>query len=285
MKEFLREVWTVARFDLGTGIRTKRALAAVLLYGLGAIALGVALVRIESRVADKIPLVQALSEVNVNVEGGDATTLVDMLSFFVDGDRDIARHLLQIPVFVSGFFWVTLAFLPFLIALVSHDVVNAEVRNRSARYVLLRCSRGALLAGKLLSHELLFLGVTVLSNLVLFAYAWVQLPTFDPGLSALYLARFWALTIGFGFCYLSLTALVSSLVDSGGLSVVTLLVVLIAFAILSVSDSVGFLSPSSWKTGLWSPRVLDVLASLAVFLAFGTVFLAGAWVRVARRDL
>ena len=184
-----------------------------------------------------------------------------------------------------GFFWTTLTFLPLLIALVSHDIVNSEVNHRSARYVLLRTSRLSLLAGKMVSHGLLFLAVTVAANVALFAYAWIRLPVFDLLPAAGQLLRFWLLTIPFGFCYIALAALVSSLVDGAGLSLAVMVGVLIGLGILSGQDTIGYLSPSAWKLGLWSPGILSAIGHAAAFLAFGAAFLAGTYARLRGRDL
>ena len=280
----LADIWRIARFDLGTAIRTKRALVALAVYVAAALATGAILVAIELEASDKLALAKAMTDAAAMKDGGP-TPFVKAMTFLVGGDEELARHLLDIPAVVLGFFWTTQAFLPFLVALVSFDLVNSEVRNRSARFVLLRCSRASLLLGKMLSHGLLFLAVTVASNLALFIYAWVRLPGFDPMVSGEYLLWFWALTVPFGFTYLGLAALVSSLIDSGGLSLVALFGALIGLVIVSHSDTVGFLAPGAWKLGLWSHRPADVASSVVAYLAFGWVFLGGAYARFQRRDL
>lgn len=280
MIDVVRQAWLIARFDLGTSLRTRRALLALLLYGLVAVGTGVAAVAIERKVREEV----AAHAAQPGMEAQAAAAAEAALTFFLGGDRDLARHLLDMPLVVAGFFWVTLTFLPFLVALSSHDLVNAEVRNHSARFVLLRAPRGALLAGKVASHGLLFLGVTVASNAALLAYAWWNLPDFPVVRSGLLLARFWAFTAVYGLCCLSLAALVSSLVDSAGRSLIGLFVVVVGLHVLALNDSLGVLSPFAHKAGLWSPRVGEVAASLATLLAFAIVFLGGAYARLRGRD-
>jgi ABC-type transport system involved in multi-copper enzyme maturation permease subunit len=123
----------------------------------------------------------------------------------------------------------------------------------------------------MISHTALFLAVTILSNIVLCAYAAIRLPGFNVWVASGWLLKFWAFTLVFGYCYLSLTALMSSLVDSGALALVLLILALIGFGILSFFDAVGFLSPSAYKLGLWSPRILEVAGSLGAFAVFGTM--------------
>lgn len=281
----LSDAWQIARFDLGTAIRTRRAIVAVILYALGAFATAVVLVKIESAIGDEIQQIKTMATAGQLAGGEGASKLEEAISQLVGGDVDTARHLLGLPLVILGFFWMSLSFLPYLIVLVSHDLVNVEVRNRSARFVLLRSSRSALLVGKMVSHGLLFLGVTVLSNLVLFVYAWASLPHFQPGEAALLLLRIWALTLPYGFCWLAFTALVSSLIDNGGIALVVAGISLIVLSMLSLNDTVGFLSPSHYKLGLWSPRLGPSLASAGAYLGFGAAFLAGAWARLTWRDL
>ncbi len=281
MSGVVRQAWLIARFDLGTSLRTRRALLALMLYGLVAVGTGVVTVAIEQKVREEV----AAQVAGPGTAAQAAAAAEAALTFFLGGDRDLARHLLDMPLVVAGFFWVTLTFLPFLVALSSHDLVNAEVRNRSARFVLLRAPRGALLAGKVASHGLLFLGVTVASSAALFAYAWWSLPEFPLVRGGLLLARFWAFTAVYGLCCLSLAALVSSLVDSAGRSLIGLVVVVVGLHVLALNDTVGFLSPFWHKAGLWSPRPGEVAAGLAAFLAFAAVFLGGACARLRWRDL
>jgi ABC-type transport system involved in multi-copper enzyme maturation permease subunit len=283
----LRDVLILARFDLATAIRTRRALAALLIYLAGALLTGGILVWVEVQWGDKIAMARTAIDAAAAAASmkADAPDAYKALSTLAGGDEELVRHMLHLPLVVLGFFWTTLTFLPLLVALVSHDIVNAEVRNRSARFVLLRTTRTTLLVAKMLSHGVLFLAVTMAANLALFVYAWVQLPSFEPLAVAPWLLRYWLLTLPFGLCYIALTALVSSLVDSGGLALAAMVGVLIGLGILSSSDVVGFLSPSWWKVGLWSPSLLKVTAHGAAFLAFGGLFLGAAWARLRWRDL
>jgi|GEM_PF-6026848 hypothetical protein len=108
-----------------------------------------ALVAAEIELSERFPMGKAV--VDATLASGRENEIVDALSWFLNGDKEMARHMLGIPLVVAGFFWLTLTFLPFLVALVSHDLVNSEIRNRSARFTLLRCTRSRLLAGKMMA--------------------------------------------------------------------------------------------------------------------------------------
>lgn len=274
--EFLRQAWLVARFDFGTSLRNWKAVAAVTMYVLGAILCGFLLIRFQEEFGDKVQMARTAALV-AEAKAGPGEQMVREIA-------DIAGHLLDIPVAFAGFFFGSLFFLPLLVVLVGCDLVNAEVRNRSVRFSLLRCSRGSLLLGKLASSAAVLLVATVLADLVLVALAWTRLPPFDLARTAFVMTEFWLLTVVFGFCYLALAALVSTLIDSAMLSLIVLLGVLIAFGMLDRTD-VAFLSPSSWKLGLLSSHPSEVLSSAVAFAAFGVAFLGLAWARLQRRDL
>jgi len=276
--------WRIARFDLSTAIRTKRALFALILYILIAIGTGAVAVSIEGSVIAPMRGTAKAVDAMASVDGSGVKKIEDVLVFFL-GDADVAHELLDMPLFVAGFFWVTLSFLPFLIAMMSADLVSSEVRGRSARFLLLRCPREALLFGKVMSHGLLVVIATMVANVALFLYALAQLPAFDTVQALTLMTRFWCLSICFGFCYLSLAALVSTLIDSVPVAILALMGILILFSILSMNDALSPLVPSHYKLGLWSPRPATAAISVAAYLGFGVVFLTGAWLRLRGRDL
>jgi len=243
MKETWRAAGLLARFDFSTSLRNGRSLAAVALYGVGAALTASFLAWAEAqaaRLGDK-------AHVNFNGKGMREALLALLEQKNPGGaDTDLVRHVLSIPVAATVFFYLTLTFLPFLVAFTSHDVVNGEVRTRSSRFLLFRCSRASLLLGKLLSHLTLLAVVTAVSNLVLFGLAASWLADFPAGATATRMVVYWVYSVFYGACYLCLAALVSALIDSGIVSLLTLLAVLIGTWVVSFSDSIGFLSPSAW---------------------------------------
>ncbi|HQC45893.1 MAG TPA: ABC transporter permease subunit [Myxococcota bacterium] len=282
---FFRDSWNIAKFDLWTAIRTKRAVAAIVMYSLGALITAIVLVKIEASVGNELAQLKTVDKSVAAASGATDTQLETTLSTFVGGDIETARQILGMPLVILGFFWMSLTFLPFLILLVSHDIVNVEVRNRSARYVLLRTSRGALLTGKMISHGLLFLGVTIFSNAALFFYAWYYSPGFQPLPSLLLLLRIWILIIPFAFCWMAFTAMISAFVDNGLLALIVAGIGMALLGILSLNDSLAFLAPNHYKLWLWKSGVLWPALGSGVFILFGLIFTAVAWARISWRDM
>jgi len=282
----LGQALTIARFDLGTALRTRRALAAALLYAAFALGTGAVLVWVELQVRAHLGSIQgAVAAAAASGEYTGPRSLEEVIAFLLGGDMDLARSLIGVPLVVYGFFWVTTTLLPYLVALVSIDAVAGELRERSVRFSLLRTSRGAFLGGKALAHLTLLVGVTIVSNLLILGLAWVKLPAFDLAPVGLYLVRTWAFTLVFGLAYLGLTLFVSSLVSSPGLGLILNVIALIGLSVLSAHPDWGGLSPSSYKLGLWLPRLGDALPSLAAYAGFAVIFLGAAWATLRARDV
>lgn len=279
-----QDAWRIARFDLETALRTRRLVLWLAIYLLVALITAMVLVKIETSVGDQIGTLRALAQAPAGTDE-EANKFLKGLSFLTGGDTEIALRMIRMPLIVTGFFWSILTFLPGLILLTSHDMINSEVRNRSTRFVLLRTTRTALLLGKTISHLSLALVATLLANLLVLIYGAVRLPTMPLLETSGLLLRFFALGIPYALCWVSLTALISSLLDSGPRSLVTLGVLMMGFQVLSLNGDVGFLSPLSHRLGLWSGEIRKMGTSLAIYMVFAAVFWAGAWWRISRRDL
>ncbi|MBP7126984.1 ABC transporter permease subunit [Myxococcota bacterium] len=280
-----RDAWKIARFDLETAFRTRRLVLWIALYLLVALVTAMVLVKIESTVGDQVATLRALAQAPNPGTDDEANKFLTGLSFLTGGDTEIALRMIRMPLVVTGFFWSILTFLPALILLASHDMINGEVRNRSTRFVLLRTTRTSLLLGKTISHLALALAATLLANLLVLGYAWFRLPAFPVLQTAWLLLRFFLMAIPYALCWVSLTALVSSLQDSGPRSLVTLGILMLLLQVLSLNRDVGFLSPLSHRLGLWSGEFLKAGTSVAVFLLFAAIFWTAAWWRMTRRDL
>jgi len=280
-----QDAWKIARFDLETALRTRRLVLWIALYLLVALVTAMVLVKIETTVGSQIATLRSLAQTAATGTDEEANKFLQGLSFLTGGDTEIALRMIRMPLIVTGFFWSILTFVPGLILLTSHDMINSEVRNRSTRFVLLRTTRTSLLLGKTISHLSLALASTLLANLLVLVYAWLRLPDLPVLQTSWLLTRFFALGIPYALCWIGLTALVSTLQDSGPRSLVTLTVLMVAFQVLSLNPDVGFLSPLSHRLGLWSGEFLKVGASVGIYLLFAGLFWSGAWLRFTRRDL
>lgn len=277
---------TLARFEVGTLLRNRRAVAALLLYALFTLAAGAALVWLESVLRDPLKMAEMVASASKGSSTWDGPrSLEEAVAMMLGGDKALAARMMGVPLVIHGFFFVALSFLPFLVALTSHDLLNTDLRAGAHRFVLLRVPRGVLLAGRVVAHLALLVGVTVAANVVLLAFALWKIPAFDVGAALLTLARYWGSTVVWGLPWLALAALVSAVVDAPGLSLLALLGAMIALGLAGRYEGFEWVTPSYFKAGLWRWSLVDVATSLAAFAAFTAVFLGGAWAVLTRRDL
>jgi len=267
----------IARFDLGTSIRTSKAVVTMAVYA------GLALL-----VAAVTTFLQNKLLAEPGVQEGLKTQMdqiQQVISAALGNDTLLANHLVNMPVALMVFFWLTQSFLPLLIAVISSDMLNREIRTKSARFVLLRASRSSLVIGKWLSHITILIAAIVLSWIVFLGYLAFNLNGFNLVQSIPLILKFFGFTLLIGFCYLGLTSLMSSLVDGSGTALLLTIVVLLFLAGLAQSDMFGWASPSHYRYKIWSPRADEILAGVGAYVLFGSLFLSAAWQRFLRRDI
>jgi ABC-type transport system involved in multi-copper enzyme maturation permease subunit len=210
----LRDVGLIAGFDLRESLRTRRALVLVLLYLLIAASASGIYVRIVSELEQGVA---ALPDVSGDPEAAAAMAMVQdqgyhlVLLFFAGGDAELANHLATYPAMVLIFAWISLAFLPWFIALTSYDQIAGDLHLRTIRYAALRTTRGAYVLGKLLGQAALVAGVAGLGMLPVVVIGALYLPGFDIARHPLALLSTWPITVVCALGFLGVVALASQL--------------------------------------------------------------------------
>jgi len=287
----LEQALLIARFDLGTAIKTKRAILGIVVY-IGLALLG-SVIYCSAR--DKISAILderiAESGIDQQIQVPKNVTEKDLVKAFCEtplGAGEKAKPLgcdPDVPLVLLIFFLLITSLMPLLIAVISSDILNREIRSRAARFILLRSSRTSFVLGKAMSHGLLFLVAAILSWAVFMTYITINLKGFDLVANMPHVLLLIGLTLIFGFCYLGLTALISSLVDGAGVAVLVTIAALIGLGVVGGWDFGGWLSPSWYRYRLWSPYTIVVLSGIAAYIGFGLVFFTAAWARTVRRDV
>lgn len=267
----------IARFDLGTSIRTKKAFVGILVYVGLALLVAAIWCFIQNKITAEAGITEQLQ--------GSKDQIIEAVTQKLGYDKALLNYLAGIPFALMTFFWMTQSFLPVLIAVISSDILNREISTRSARFVLLRTSRTSLVLGKAMSHGLLFVVAAIVSWIVFVSYVAVKLTGFDLAAALPHAAIFLGFTLVCGFCYLGLTTLVSSLVDGSAVATLVTIAALIALGIIGGWDSIGWISPSWYRYKIWSPHASEIIVGLAAYVGFGIAFFAGAWQRTLRRDV
>lgn len=291
----------IARHELMIALRSRRAVAVAILYLasalVGSLVYAAAVAFIEKQAiglltaqgADPLSAAGALS-----LAGQQAYQ--QLVAFFAGvGPDELSTALASSPI-LPPVLWGSLTFLPFLIVISSYDQLASDIGSRSICYSVVRVPRHAVLLGKLCAQTVLFVAVTVVASLVLFAVASAYLQSLDIAQTALGLGHVWLLLLPYGLCYLGLSAFCSASVRQPSMALFTALGLMVAlrlagwFEAIPIDDPhaplryLHWLSPASYLSGLWRAGT-GPLVSACAYLAFTAAFVGLAARALAGRDL
>lgn len=232
------------------------------------------------------------------------------LQTFVTEDEAMLDSLSAIPIVLLVVFKLTLRFLPLFIALMGFDQLAGEVGPKSIRYLVVRVKRRSIIMGKLLSQVTLFALLMSICTLMMVLVARVLNAEFAAADVALWTVKLIISSMVLSLAYLSLTALFSSLVKQGGISLVLNVIALFVIwfvaliggavrfpgeqaaqgtlAMLKAESAMAYVRYASvWQYGddLLHPHWGRFLTAALVHVGFGLVFLGLAQVALRRRDL
>lgn len=197
-------------------LKTKRLLVVALVYVgaaiLGSLAYSYALREIESAA------LSALDQTGMDpIRAAAAYTLTSntaytqLVAFFAGASvEDLSASVLQsapVPVY----FWASLTFLPFLVALTSFDLIQGDLNHRTLCYTTLRASRRSIVLAKFGAHLLMLTVVSGLAATAFVVMTTVMVESVGLGTTLPGMVRVWMFLIPVGSAYLALTALMSTL--------------------------------------------------------------------------
>jgi ABC-type transport system involved in multi-copper enzyme maturation permease subunit len=290
---WLRSIGLVALFDLYESLRTRRAIALLLLYlltSLGASAVAInALAALQARLGDA-----SAAAAEAWLESEEFVQQIGHLF----GDMALARELVRIPPLALFYGWLALSALPILVVLTSSDAIATERASGAVRYVLFRVDRLSWALGKLVGQALLMTVGVALGAVATFALGWVQLEGFAPAETALWMIRLGARACCFGFAYLGLALCASQLARSGSrarwLGLLSLIGVWLAGQVLSVdvvqrqlgviATALLKLLPASYQLALWNPAAGVRVPAMLALLLLGAGFFWVGYLQFARQD-
>jgi len=301
MMRGLRDALVVARFDLGESLRSRKALVFLALYVAGAIAAVVlfteVLQDVEEQLAEQLLVARTDQPGSLTQAVMESPELHAVLSRLVRDD-DLATTLLSLPPIALVYHWVALAFAPIFVALTSSDAISGEVASGSVRYALFRTDRTAWAVGKLLGQAALLAVGLGLGAIGAWVTGYVQLASFAPVDSALWLARYAATAFLFAFAHLGLVLGVSQLTRSvpwsRALGLLSLIVVFGVHGWLSrdsihdaaptLVDTLRQVFPAAHRIDLWRPGLTDVAPAALLLTCLGVTLFAIGHQRFLRRD-
>jgi ABC-type transport system involved in multi-copper enzyme maturation permease subunit len=290
----LRQVCLVARLDLASALRSRRALAMLLLYVLVALGATYFFCRLIEAVLSSVGPADRLAE--SLARDPRVRRLVERLT----GDAGVAERLTATPPLALFYGWLSLTFLPLLVVVNSSDAVAGQVRTGEARFVLFRAGRLAFALGTFAGQALLMTLGLALGATVSLVVGSVMLTgaSIPANASALF-------TIGAGawcysFAYLGLALGVSQLVHSAGaargLGFAVYMALSIGSALLWWSWVTDFVPgpllpvarwcfPQTHALGLWRLTLVERLPAMGALACLGALYYLPGWLHFRGRDL
>ncbi len=291
----LRTVGLVAGFDLYESLRSRKALALILIYvviAIGGTALFSSLVnRLFAQIGEQL----GPEMVDKLLESEEVVKLVTRLT---GGDEVLARELLRIPPLALFYEWLITTFMPLIVVLSSADAISNEISTGSARFSLFRVDRAGWAYGKLVGQTLLMIVGILIGAVACWGMGMAQLDRIDATNSFYWLMRMSLRGAFYGFAYLGIALCASQLVRSNGAA--RGIALLLAFGasfvggILAIPalvekspDLVNFahkLFPNGHASSLFRPELSDRLVGMVALLAIGFAWFSLGYWRLSRRD-
>lgn len=289
---FLRDALLIAAFDLRESMRTRRALVLAVLYLLVSAVSSYGYVQAIRFAENTVGTVGAVAGDPQMLDMAQNEGYRALLMLVAAGDMSVANYLATYPPMVLIFAYLSLAFLPWLIAMTSYDLVAGDLHLRTVRFVALRTSRGAFVVGKLFSQLALVAAIAALGTVPVLIIGAAYLRGFDLLGNFVALVQVWPILALFAFSILGPVAFASQLVKGPGaaraLAIVLLFGMWIVSAVaLAIDDArpFSFFTPFHYKSWFFDPDFGDrMLAALAcVVMCAGYTWLGFQIFR--RRDL
>ncbi|MFT5684270.1 MAG: ABC-type transport system involved in multi-copper enzyme maturation permease subunit [Myxococcota bacterium] len=297
----MRNILLVAWFDLRESLRSRKALALLVIYLIGAMAatgMFVAiLAEIEGAMATSLAVAQTDRPGAMTEALMQSDELLSIISGLV-GDEGVARELVSIPPVALFYGWLSLTFVPLLVAFTSAEAISAELASGAARFVIFRAQRLHWAAGKLGGQTMLMATGILLGAVGVWIIGYASLSSFQPGLTALWLAKLSGRACIYGFTFLGLTLGISqvtrSVNGSRALALLALITLGIGGGLTGAAEiqeyapvlisSIHPLFPNAHRLDLWRPDLLSRLPATFMLLAMGAAWFGVGNLIMARRD-
>jgi ABC-type transport system involved in multi-copper enzyme maturation permease subunit len=291
----------VARFDFLESLRSRKAIALLLLYLTGALGATAMFIRFVNAVEDA--LADTLAVARTEKVGTMSTSLFESEQFRgavtrLVGDRAVAESMLDLPPLALFYGAVALALVPLLTVLTSSDSVAHEVATGAARFALFRVDRLSFALGKLAGQALLMTFGIVVGAFGCYALGAYYLASFDFLGTAFWLFVLCGRVWFYGFCFLGVAMCASLL--SRSVNWARTLGLLGWFLLVAVGDFLGGdwaterwptvaptllqLFPRGHRVDLWRPELIDRLPAMVMLPALSATYFTLGYLRFARRD-
>ena len=292
----------MARFELATALRTKRAIAMLAVYlvtslfGMSGAITGLG--KMEAQLSDILQVESVDGKSGVVSAALWKSKPFQRLARGIVGDSLVYDDIVGKHPAELIYAWIVFLAVPFLAVFASCRRVADDVKSGAAKYVLLRATRLQWTFGKYLGQAFLILAGLVLGALGAWCVAAFRLSGADiPALLPAMLA--WSLKAWFlSLAWLGVAVGISHLSTSGAKAQAFAMGALVAFSLapyvlkLYSDTTVGskllvleLLFPSAMEDALWRASFLPVAAGAAWLVAIGLMWLSFGHLVFARRDV
>ncbi len=301
MRGFFQSSGIVAGQEWADAFRSRRALVLLVLYFVGALAATLLFIKVLHQVENQVESAVGISQ---SRQAGASTSALWRSHAFREGliklagDDALARDLLTLPPLALFYGWLSFAFTPLLVILLSSARIAEEVWSGSVRFAMFRVSRGSWVFGKLTGQAAQLLVALLASGAAAWAMGWWRLAGFDPVANALVILLFALKAWVYAFAWLGVALAVSQLLTSPTLASVFGLIALMALAAVSglaaaftgpgwrsALDLVRMLTPGGHEADLWRLDTAHAVPAVLFLLALGLAYTAAGYARFGRRDL
>lgn len=291
------DIWWVARFEVLRAIRTWRAVALLVLYGVangGAAWLFTKFVGLlENTLADQLGVARTLTPGTMLGELVTSDTWREVLEGMTG-----SPELVDVPPLALFHLWFGFLIVPFFAASASAECIAIDVQSRAIRYEAQRTGRLELVLGRFAGQLALTAAATGMSAIVVWIVGMAFMVGHSPlGLAGWLLAyapRAWLFGVPFVAMGVAASQLTSSPAWARVLAIGGTAGSWVLFGVarwLEAETEYGVLAdialqllPQGWLRGLWSPG-FGWIGSAVVCLALGAAILSAGYLRFSRKDL
>ena len=302
----VRDILLVARFEVMRAIRTWRAMALFLMYGIASGGGAYTFTRI--LLAMENALAVEMGSPKVRVPGAMLGELMQRDSFrsflsFMVGSDTVMERILDVPVLAVCHLALCFALTPFFAAGASAECISIDMGSRALRFEVLRTGRLELVSGRYVGQMILTGLAIALSVPIVWGIGLIYMTGNDPvelgGWLAWLSIRAWA----FGMPFIGLGVAASQLTTSPAwarvMAIGATLLTWVTYTVFNglarwesqandgewvwLYDAITNLLPQGWMHLTWSPTSWPLAAGL--FATVGVALMLAGYAYFARRDL
>lgn len=294
----LARIWRSAVCEVGSAIRTRRALVVLVLYLAASLLTMYTSISLLGKMEKQLAETLQLPSGGSGKSGVVSTTLWKskpfqrMVKAVVNDDlvyQDVSGlHPAELIYACFAFFYV-----PILTILIGANRVADDLHSGAVRYMITRVTRFEWSLGKYFGNALLMLPAMLAGALAAWIVAAIRLSGADtfsllPPM-AVWALKGWLLSLAYLGIALGISHLTHSGAKATAFGVIALVVCfalpkIISHYFPSIAETANLLFPATLEHSLWRASFLPVACSAAWLLSLGLTYLTAGYAFFARRD-